>query len=283
MAGYVPSVRMRRIARTLLGWREESGLTGEQIAVKTGWSSAKQSRIENATQPIKPSEVVTVALVLGIPEAERDAVFNTCVAAQNKGWWEGVSSDALVRDVMGYVELEAEAAMVRTFKIDLIPGLLQTSSYATAISRAYLPRASVKVVRDRVDARTMRQERVTGDSPIEVEAVLTEGALRTRVGGAEVMREQLERLLELADEPHIDLRVIPATGAYPAMGTPFALLSFADGYPDVGFIDLLGRGVYLEEPQDIECYRTNFAGLQQVALSVRKSRTLIAEIAGGKR
>lgn len=279
MADYVPSVRMRRIARTLLNWRESRNLKGAEVAARAGWSTAKQSRLENATQPIQPAEVVTLALIYGIPEDERDSVFNSCLTAQRQGWWDAVGKDALVEDFVGYVELEAEATTVRTFKIDLIHGLLQTADYAVAIGEAYLPQAAAKVKRERVEARVKRQERLTSENPIQVEAVLAEGALRTRVGGPEVMRQQLERLIELAKLPNVDLRVIPAAGAYPAMGTPFSILSFASGYSDVGYIELLGKGIYLEEPEDLEPYRINFAGLQGVAWSSRKSRTLIAEIA----
>jgi hypothetical protein len=279
LTDYVPTVRMRRIARTLLKWREIRDLKGADVAARAGWSASKQSRLENAAQPIQPAEVVTLGLIYGIPVEERDAVFNSCLGAQKQGWWDAVTKDALDQDFVGYVELEAEATTVHTFKIDLIEGLLQTADYAAAIEDAYLPRASAEIKRGRVEARTNRHERLTGENPIRVEAVLTEGALRARVGGPRVMRQQLERLVELSKLPNIDLLVIPAAGAYPAMGTPFSILSFGSGYPDIGYVELLERGVYLEEPQDVEPYRTNFAGLQEVAWSARKSRTLIADIA----
>jgi transcriptional regulator with XRE-family HTH domain len=279
LTDYVPTVRMRRIARTLLKWREIRDLKGADVAARAGWSASKQSRLENATQPIQPAEVVTLGLIYGIPVEERDAVFNSCLGAQKQGWWDDVAKDALMEDVVGYVELEAEATGVRAFMIDLIPGLFQTSDYAAAIGDAYLPRASGEIKRERVKARIKRQERLTGESPIQVEAVLTEGALRTRIGGPKVMRQQLDRLAELSKLPNVDLRVIPAAGAYPAMGTPFCILSFVSGYPDIGYIELLDKGVYLEESGDVEPYRNNFAGLQAVAWSERKSRTLIANIA----
>lgn len=279
MTDYVPSMRMRRVARTLLNWRESRDVNAAEIAKKAGWSAAKQSRLENATQPIQPSQVVTLALLYGVPEAERDAVFNACLAAQQEGWWDAVSKEALVADVLDYVEFESEATTVRTFKIDLVPGLMQTAGYAAAIGEAFLPRASAEVGQERVQARIKRQERLGGDNPIHIEAVLTEGALRNQVGGPEVMRQQLERLTQLSKLPNVDLRVIAATGAYPAMGTSFSILSFADAYPDVGYIELIDKGVYIEEPEDLGPYQLNFAGLQKVALSESKSRSLIAEIA----
>src|SRR6266498_479237 len=153
MSDHRPNIRMRRVARTLMDWREARELTGGDLAVMAGWSPAKQSRIENATQPIKPAEVMTLALILNISEAERDEVFNTCLTAQQHGWWETIGREALIEDVRAYVELESEATTVRVFKIDLIPRLLQTEDYAAAISHAFVPRASAKVVRQRVEAR----------------------------------------------------------------------------------------------------------------------------------
>lgn len=93
------------------------------------------------------------------------------------------------------------------------------------------------------------------------------------------MRQQFERLVELSKLPNVDLRVLPATSAYPAMGTPFSILSFDDSHPDVGYVELLGKGAYIEEPEDLDRHQANFAGLRKVALSQSKSRNLIAEIA----
>jgi hypothetical protein len=156
-----------------------------------------------------------------IHDPGRNGVFNPFLAERKHGWWDAVGAEALVDDALVYVELESEATKVRTFKIDLVDGLLQTADYAAAVIRANLPRAADTLVQQRVEARMRRQDRLTGEAPIHVEAIVTEGALRNQVGGAKVMRGQLRRLVELAALSNVDLRVIPATGAYPAMGTPF--------------------------------------------------------------
>jgi hypothetical protein len=223
-----------------------------------------------------------VGLVSGMPETGRNGVHTSYFRGPKVGWWDAVDEDALVNDALTYVELESEAEQVRTFKIDLIDGLLQTAEYAAAVVRANLPLASEDLVRRRVEARAHRQERLTGEHPIHIEAVLTEGALRNQVGGPHAMRRQLEWLLELGSLPHISLRVVPATGAYPAMGTPFYILSFTGGYSDIGYVELLDKGVYLDKPDDVEPYVTKFASLLRVALSQRKSGELIGEIARGQ-
>lgn len=210
-------------------------------------------------------------------ERERRPVVNPFLAGRRRGWWNTLAHDALVDDALVYVELEDEATKVRTFKIDLVDGLLQTREYATAVIRANRPHASDTLVRSQVDVRIRRQARLHGADPIHVEAILTEGALRIQVGGRETMRRQIDHLLRLAELPNVDLRVVPATGAYPAMGTPFYILSFT-GYPDVGYVELFDKGVYLEEPGDVELYAIKFAGLRAVAWDPERSREFMTAL-----
>lgn len=279
MPEYRPSVRIRRIARTLRTWREQTELQSGEVAAKAGWSAAKQSRMESGNQPITPADVMTLALIYDIAEAVRTEIFNATIAAQEPGWWEKVAQDALAADVLTYVELESEARQVKTFKIDLVDGMLQTREYAAAIGRAFIPRASEQLVQHRVEARIQRQGRLTSDDPINVHAVLTEGALRTVVGGPGVMRRQLDRLTEAAALPNVNLQVIAArNGAYPSMGTAFSVLSFENDEPDVGYVELVDNGRYIEDPREVERYVLNFTGLQEVALDHTESLELIARI-----
>lgn len=225
------------------------------------------------------SENITFAPASDIRNGEWSPVLNPFLARRRNGWWESVGREALVDDALVYVELESEAARVRTFKIDLVDGLMQTPEYTSAVVRASKPRSSEQVVPPRVDVRTQRQARLYGPDPIKVEAILTECVLRIQVGGRDVMRRQLEHLLDLMELPNVDLRVVPANTAYPAMGTPFYILTFKRRYPDIGYVELLDKGVYLEEPDDVEQYAVRFAGLRAVALDPDDTRELIAEIA----
>ncbi|MEC3982613.1 helix-turn-helix domain-containing protein [Amycolatopsis sp. H20-H5] len=281
---FVPSVRLRRIARVLRDWREPTGLSSGEVAAKAGWSATKQSRLENAKIPITPVDVLTLALTYDIPEAERTQAFNAVQAAQAPQWWDEVTQGGLLDDIRDYVELEAESTTARIFKIDLIAGLMQTTDYATALVRGYDPSVSEQVLQSRVDARVKRQARLRGDDPIRLEAIVAEGALHIQVGGREVMREQLRHLIDLTALPNVDLRVLPAAGgAHPAMGVSFALLSFADGEPDVGHIELQERSVYLEEASDVVPYRRTFDSLRELVLDPEESVKLIAEVGNLKR
>lgn len=239
-------------------------------------------RWDNEVPYSAPQEIVGLAPPHTLSSPERGPMINPFLAGRKRGWWDTVGRDALVDDALLYVELEDEATAVRTFKIDLVDGLMQTPEYTAAVIRVTRPAAPEAVVRKQVDARGRRQARLRGASPIQVEAIITEGALRIQVGGRGTMRRQLEHLLALMELPNVDLRVVPATGAYPAMGTPFYILSFDDRYPDVGYVELLDKGVYLEEPGDLRLYHDRFASLRTVALDQGNSRELVATIGTGR-
>jgi transcriptional regulator with XRE-family HTH domain len=277
---YSPSVRLRRIARILRGWREEHGIRSGTAATRAGWSAAKQSRLETAGQPISPADVMTLALIYDVPEEERTKLFHAALTAQEKGWWEEVAKGALVDDVMDYVELESEATELKTFKIDLVHGLFQTEEYTAALVRAFRPQPTEATTRRRVQARVKRQDRILGENPLRVESILTEGALRLVVGGPAVMCAQLGRLRELGALPHVAIRVLPAaSGAYPGMGTGFNIVSFEDDAPDVGYVEVLSKGVYLEAPEDVETYKVCFAETWELALDEQESAKLITTVA----
>jgi hypothetical protein len=234
-----------------------------------------------ARHPTQEKDMSKSTTTFVMHERERRPVVNPFLAGRRRGWWDTIAQDALVDDALVYVELEDEATKVRTFKIDLVDGLLQTPEYAAAVIRANRPHGSDALVRSQVDARTRRQARLHGPDPIHVEAIITEGALRIQVGDRETMRRQIDHLLRVAELPNVDLRVVPATGAYPGLGTPFYILSIA-GSPDVCYVELFDKGLYLEEPDDVELYVTRFTELRAVAWDPERSRTFMATLGSGR-
>lgn len=246
-------------------------------------NNAARDHWDNEVRSAPAAEVIALAPPYALSGDDKGPVVNPFLARRKPGWWDTLGRGALVDDALVYVELEDEATALRTFKIDLVDGLLQTSEYAAALIRANRPQAPQALIRRQVDARIRRQTRLRGENPIHVEAIITEGALRIPVGGRVAMRHQLEHLLDLIELSNVDLRVVPATGAYPAMGTPFYILSFDERFPDVGYVEMLDKGVYLEEPDDVQLYGTRFASLRAVALDPEGTRELIATIGSGLR
>ncbi|WP_223839554.1 helix-turn-helix domain-containing protein [Saccharopolyspora pogona] len=276
-----PTVRLRRLTRGIRRWRAEAGLRQEDVAAALDWSKPKLSRFENAEKSAGPAEVLALAAVYGVPDAERDQYVALALQARQKGWWQRYGQDTLASNFEEYVGLESEAAEVREFAAELIPGLLQTERYATELIQAWIPQADEVVMKERADLRAQRQARLHETNPLTVGTVIHESALRQLVGGPEVMREQLKHLVASAKLPNVPLQVLPfSTGAIPALGAPFILLSFPDQEdPDVAFAEHLTSSVYMEDPAEVEMYTLNYSALRSKALSQKESITFLNRLA----
>ncbi|MGQ0837856.1 helix-turn-helix domain-containing protein [Actinokineospora sp.] len=272
---------MRRVGRELRRWRERIGITNAEAARRARWSPGKLSKIENAQQPIQGVDVLALGIVYDIKEKERNRLFTASLTALDRGWWHEYDEGTLVSVAQDFVELESEAALLQTFKPDLIPGLLQTERYAAELGRVAIPMASEESIRQRAQARATRQARLVDANPIKLEVVVWEAALRQNVGGATVMAAQLDRVRERAELPNIDIQVLPlGCGALPGLGASFQILSFdQDYYETVAYVENLTQGLYVEEPADVEVYTLNFAALREAALDQNRSLALIKEIA----
>ena len=277
-----PTVRWRKVARALRRWRNEAGARLEDICTPLAWATSKLSRMERAEQAIGPAEVIALATIYGIGEQERDRYVALALQSRQKGWWTTYKAgDAVPEEFEEFVGLESEASRMRCYEDIVVTGLLQTEAYAAALVRGGLPPVDEIAVDERVRLRMARQERLHDDSPLRLDAVLTEAALRQQVGGPEVMREQLRHLLTMIELPHISVQVVPfAAGAYPAQNCPFRMLSFPDPEdPAVVCVEYPGGLVYVEDAQEVEGFILNFDGLTQRALCPAESAGLIREIA----
>ena len=180
-----------------------------------------------------------------------------------------------------YVGLEAEASSVRVYEAELVDGLLQTPDYYRAFLRAAPAAADEEQADRKIEVRLARQERLTGEDPPEYWAVLNEAVIRRVVGGAEVMRNQLNHIADMAVLPHVNVQVLPfAAGVHPAMDGSFRILGFPEpGDPDVVYLENQAGSLYLEEAAEIDRYARMFSHLIAKALDPEESRRMIARIA----
>lgn len=284
--GNGPNVRQRRVARRLREWRRDKGVTLQDVATALRWNIMKLSRFERAETAAGPADVIALAAVLGISEQERDHVVATCIEASgsNAGWWTAYTPETVPAAFTDYLETEADATTVRAVEEILVPGLLQTGPYAEELFAANLSSLHERaLVKDRRNLRQQRQAHLDdATEPLELHAIIHENALTKPVGGVEVMAEQLDALSQRAAQPNITVQVIPESlGAYPWMGSSaYHILDFDDSESAV-YIDIIARGLYLEEDADVEAYTHAFQRLVNLALDPESSAKRIAEIRGG--
>jgi transcriptional regulator with XRE-family HTH domain len=271
-----PTVRRRRLALELRRFRESARLTCEEVAEHLECSASKISRIETGRVSVSPRDVRDMLDLYGVPGEQRDDLVQLARESRHKGWWHAYS-DAIQPRFATYIGLENAASEIRIYEVALIPALLQTQDYARAVITAGSVGASDDVAERSVAVLMARQPLLTGDDPPRVWAVLDEAALRRRVGGAGLMRLQLEHLLEVSGLPNVALQVLPfGAGAHPAMGRPFVILAFPErADSDVVYLEDLTSALYVEDVAEVDRYNVFFDHLRATALSFSDSAALI--------
>ncbi|MEO3809649.1 helix-turn-helix transcriptional regulator [Sphaerisporangium sp. B11E5] len=281
MQGGSPTVRRRRLASELRCLREGAGLTMEQVSDRLGWSITKISRIETCKVGVTPKDVGRLVGLYGLSPVKFDEIMELARDAQKKGWWQAYGD--LPSEYATYIGLEAEAASIRCYAPEIIPGLIQTEDYARSVIRNSLVITPPGEIERRVDVRMTRQNLLSRPVPLHLWAILDEAVLRRTVGGTAVMNHQLRHVLKLAESPHVTFQVLPfAAGAHAATSGAFTILEFPDhGDLDVVFLENLTGGLYVEREVDVYRYTLAFDHLRAKALDPEDSYRLIAEIAQG--
>jgi hypothetical protein len=175
--------------------------------------------------------------------------------------------------------MESQASEIRQFSVARIPILLQTANYARAVvtaGRAGTGRYPDPA--DRVVEMMLQRQRLAEASPPQLWAVMDEAALHRKVGGREIMREQIEHLMELSSQKTTFLQFIPFSGgAYAALDLPFVILGFPDqADADVAAIGYPTGVLWIEEMADVQRYNVLFHHLQAAALSLTDSAALLS-------
>jgi transcriptional regulator with XRE-family HTH domain len=277
-----PEVRRRRLAAELRRLRGEKGLKTTEVASQLGWSPSKVSRYELARTGLKPSDVRVMLAFYGVEADRQNDLVALAVEAAERGWWEEFS-DVQSEDHISLVGLEDEATAEWAWHLEVIPGLLQTEGYARRlISKGYSLAPVPPSQLDRgVKLRMRRQEVLTRNPPLNLSAVIDEAVLRRRVGSAEVMRDQLNHLIEVAQLPNVSLRVLRLDEESPAMINSFDVLRFDDQgarVPDVAYTEHFRGTLHFEDEADVHQYLILFQMLQESALSEPQSLRFIEQI-----
>ncbi|MDQ0684455.1 MULTISPECIES: helix-turn-helix transcriptional regulator [Streptomyces] len=276
-----PTVRRRRLGQELRRLRELKGMTAEEVAERLLVSQSKISRLENGRRSISQRDVRDLCGVYEVEDQRMvDSLMEMAKDSRQQGWWHAFGDVPY----SVYIGLETDAASLRVYDPQVVPGLLQTRQYAEALISGALPETAQTEIDKRVQVRVRRQERVSsGENPLRLWSVMDESALRRVVGGRELMRDQLEHLVEQSQLPHVTVQVIPfEMGAHPGLNGQYAILEFPDtADSSVVYIEGVTSDLYLEKPNDVQKYSVMYEHLRAQALNVEQSRQFIADIAKG--
>jgi transcriptional regulator with XRE-family HTH domain len=260
--------------------REESGLTEGEVGARLGVSRSTVSRAETGKRGLSAEDLASMLTLYGTSRSLRKALLKLHVDADKPGLLDRGELH-VHEDLEKWIGFEQDADHIYNYQPLLIPGLLQTFPYARAVIEGFGVPLPDEEIDDRVAARIARQTLLRQPNPPRLEVVLHEAALHQRVGGEEVMRDQLGFLIESSFRPAVTLRVIPRrVGAHPGMNGPFVIMEYA-GLPSLVLLENKVASLYLEEPGDINAYKLAYEGLLAVALAPERSVDLISKVASG--
>jgi DNA-binding XRE family transcriptional regulator len=273
-----PTVRRRRLGLELRRLREAHSFKLEEAADRLGLAPSTLSRIETGKAPTRTAYLTTMFDMYGVVDpGHRQALTDMARDGHRKGWW-AVYDDVLPTGFNIYVGLEAEAAALRVFEDQVVHGLLQTEAYARIVMSVVRSRQTARQVDRAVQLRLQRQEALEREDPIKLWLILNEAVILRTVGGAEVMHEQMVRLLEASERPSVTLQVLPlSSGAHPALNGPFCILEFPERTdPGVVYTEGVAGHAYLERDSEVRACAEAFDLLRAAALSPADSAEMIS-------
>ncbi len=282
MAEARPNVHRRRLGSALRSLRIAAGFSMEDAAERLGLSGKPAlSKIENGKQRVSGLGLTAFFQVYGVDVEETKAKIKAMASLAASGkrtnlldeYKEAIQTHGFEE----YLHLEGMASKAESF-LQVVPGLLQTKEYATSIVERSQVWSSKREVSRFVDLRLARQASLDRDSPLNLWCILDEAALRRVVGGPEVMKAQLERLLDVIDRySHVSIQVLPfGAGAHAGIDGPFQLLHFPAG-PPVALVETKTTSLYLEEDGDVDRYHSSLDTLRTQALDAQATRRFIHE------
>lgn len=278
--GSGPTVLRILLGTQLRRLRESAKVSREDAAEAIRASHAKISRLELGRVSFKKRDVADLLTLYGVDDPdERENFFHLVEQANNQGWWHKYA-DLVPSWFEVYIGLEEAASIIRTYEVQFVPGLLQTRDYARAVTSLGHPDVHPDEIDRRVNLRMTRQELLTRRNAPRIWAVVDEAVLRRPLGGPQVMREQLQHLLEVTENPNITLQVVPfRLGGHAAAGGPFTILRFSEpDLPDIVYLEQLTSALYLDKTDDIDNYMAVMDRLSVEALPRTNTANFINKI-----
>ncbi len=225
-----PAVDRRRLRNILRRTRESLGIIQATAANAMSWSVSKLIRIETGVVTISVNDLKALLAYYGITDPGRvDELVGMARNARRNSWlneYRGIASDAF----LAFLAHEGTAVRSSSFQPVLVPGLLQTDEYATAVMSVMRGSNDPERISRLVDLRIARQDRVfMPEKDIKLNYLIDESVVRRVVGGPDVMKRQLDALIDSCQHAKVSLRIIPfGRGIYRSIRVPFVVLEFTE-------------------------------------------------------
>ncbi|MER6211372.1 MULTISPECIES: helix-turn-helix transcriptional regulator [unclassified Streptomyces] len=275
-----PTVGQVVLGRRLQELREAAGIKREEAAQVLRVAPATVRRMEMAEVALKVPYVQVLLTTYGVAEEEADAFVALTEEANQPGWWQRFH-DVLPEWFSLYVSLEGAAGLIRSYEPHFVPGLLQTEEYARAVLEAgTIGQTGPETIERHVSLRMARQGLLERDSPPHLWVIMDETVLRRPVSiRGEVMREQLDKLLEFAERDRVTLQVAEFdNGPHPGTYAPFSLFRFTEPeLPDMVFTEYLTGALYLDSRTEVSTHLEVLDHMTAHAASAQRTKKILRD------
>ncbi len=274
------TVRRIQLGARLRELRVVKGLSREEAGYTIRASESKISRMELGRISFKERDIADLLTLYGVDDPIEQARLLTLARKANEPSWWHAYGDVLDSWFHNYLALERAAELVRTYEVQVVPGMLQTENYARAVIRLGHGTAGPEEIDRRTKLRMTRTELLNRSDGPRVWTVLDEAVLRRPVGGREVMREQIEALLESCRRSNVCIQVMPFDrGGHSAFGGSFSILRFPfEDLSDIVYIEHLTSGLYLDKAEDIDRYAATFSRLSTDAEPPSRTPDILSSV-----
>ncbi|MFE0515710.1 helix-turn-helix domain-containing protein [Streptomyces sp. NPDC058964] len=275
-----PTVGQVVLGKRLQELREAAGLKREEAARVLRVAPATVRRMEMAEVALKIPYVQVLLTTYGVPDEEAAAFVALAEEANQPGWWQRFH-DVLPDWFSLYVSLEGAARIIRSYEPHFVPGLLQTEEYARAVMEAgTIGQTDPGTIERHVSLRMTRQRLLDRENPPHLWVIMDETVLRRPVSiRSEVMRDQVDRLLEYAERDRVTLQLAEfASGPHPGTYAPFTLFRFAEPeLPDMVFTEYLTGALYLDSRREVSAHLEVLDHMTARAASAQRTEKILRE------
>lgn len=276
MARKAPGPKAAALGAELRAIRSRLNRSMHAVATALGWSESVLSRLETGKRNIDAEEVSALLAIYGVTGPERDRLM-TMARTPDESSWLDRGLPGLPAETVNLAAYEADPDLVHIsdWTLALVPGLLQTMEYTRAFMLADgIPESEIG---SRLMARQRRQQIL---DRIRYTAYLDESVLKREIGGPKVLRGQLQRLIEMAQDESVTIRITPnKTDGHGGHAGSFMLLEFEHAKP-VAHVELTRSGVFLTGDHDPQAYVRIVAQLDSLSLGREQSLRLLRTAAG---
>ncbi|MFC9955737.1 helix-turn-helix domain-containing protein, partial [Streptomyces prasinus] len=271
----VPKAQHMVVGRELRRLREAQGLSQREAADLLGVKNYTVSRNETGETPCKPAVVREALKIYRATPEEEAHLLEVLENANRRRWWQGSEWRGVVKQkLLTLVTLEESAKLIRVYDRDRVPGILQTADYARAVIRLGMEGAPPEEIDKRVQFRLERQAHFQESQSTRYLCLLDEVTLIRGFGSKEIMRGQLRRLAERADNPRFSLHIVELSRLNTPTGIGQTMLfDFEEELlPTVLYEERHESGLVCQEPDEVDHRSKSFDRLFEVSLSRKRSK-----------